>query len=69
MDCRCSTGQLSQREHKDGAKAISHNMLGSLLSDEKRIYLGIVCLGTALFNLSNYSFKPQKWELEVKMIC
>ena len=39
--------------------------MGAFFSDQERIDLGIVCPGTALFNLSNYSLELQKWELEV----
>ena len=68
MDCRCCTGRPSQGKHKAGRPRDLTAGLGAFFSDRERIDLGIVCPGTALFNLSNYSLELQKWELEVKMI-
>lgn len=70
MDCRCSPGQPSQGGHKDQAacRKISQHS-GAVFSDKERIYLGTMGPGTALFHLSNDSFQPQNWELEVEIIC
>ena len=68
MDCRCSAGRLSGESTKAGLPRGRTTCLGAVFSDEDRIYLGIVCPGTVLCNLGNYSFEPQKRELEVKMI-
>ena len=68
MDCRGCTGDQARASTKPGRPRDLTAGLGAFFSDQERIDLGIVCPGTALFNLSNYGLKLQKRELEVKMI-